>query len=128
MSPMTARAALRHLPVGIWALGLGSLFMDVSSELIHRLLPAFMATTLGASMVTIGLIEGVAEATAAIVQVFSGALSAYLGKRKLLLVSGYSLAGLTKPIFPLAPRSAGCSPGGSSTGSARGSAARPAMR
>ena len=93
---------LRALPSGIWAMGLGSLFMDVSSELIHSLLPVFMATILGASMVTIGIIEGVAEATAAIAKVFSGALSDYLGKRKFLLVLGYALAAFTKPIFPLA--------------------------
>jgi nitrate/nitrite transporter NarK len=94
---------LRGLPAGIWALGLGSLFMDISSELIHSLLPAFMFTVLGASMVTIGLIEGVAEATAAVTKVFSGALSDYLGKRKFLLVLGYALGAFTKPIFPLAP-------------------------
>ena len=76
--------------------------MDVSSELIHSLLPVFMATVLGASMTTIGLIEGVAEATAAITKVFSGAVSDYLGKRKLLAVLGYGLAAITKPIFPLA--------------------------
>jgi len=90
------------LPAGIWALGFGSLFMDVSSELIHSLLPVFMVTALGASMVTVGIIEGVAEATAAIVKVFSGALSDYLGKRKFLLVLGYALGAVTKPIFPLA--------------------------
>jgi len=90
------------LPVGIWALGFGSLFMDTSSELIHSLLPVFMVTALGASMVTVGIIEGVAEATAAIIKVFSGALSDYLGKRKFLLVLGYALAAFTKPIFPLA--------------------------
>jgi MFS family permease len=90
------------LPLGIWALGFGSMFMDISSELIHSLLPVFMVTTLGASMVTIGILEGVAEATAAITKVFSGALSDYLGKRKFLLVSGYALAAFTKPIFPLA--------------------------
>jgi MFS family permease len=95
-------AAWRKLPAGIWALGFGSLFMDISSELIHSLLPVFMVTTLGASMVTIGIIEGTAEATAAIVKVFSGALSDYLGKRKLLMVFGYALAAFTKPIFPLA--------------------------
>jgi MFS family permease len=95
-------AAWRKLPTGIWALGFGSLFMDISSELIHSLLPVFMVTTLGASMVTIGIIEGTAEATAAIVKVFSGALSDYLGKRKLLMVFGYALAAFTKPIFPLA--------------------------
>jgi len=77
--------------------------MDTSSELIHSLLPMFMVTTLGASMVTVGLIEGVAEATAAIMKVFSGALSDYLGKRKALVVFGYALGAITKPIFPLAP-------------------------
>lgn len=76
--------------------------MDASSELIHSLLPMFMVTTLGASMITVGLIEGVAEATAAITKVFSGALSDYLGKRKLLLVLGYALGAVTKPVFPLA--------------------------
>jgi MFS family permease len=76
--------------------------MDISSELIHSLLPVFMVTVLGASMVTVGIIEGVAEATAAIMKVFSGALSDYLGKRKVLMVLGYALAAFTKPIFPLA--------------------------
>lgn len=83
-------------------LGFGSLFMDISSELIHSLLPIFLVTALGASMVTVGIIEGVAEATAAVLKVFSGALSDYLGKRKFLLVFGYALAAFTKPIFPLA--------------------------
>ena len=96
------RPAWRALPAGVWALGFGSLFMDVSSELIHSLLPVFMVTALGASMITIGIIEGVAEATAAIVKVFSGALSDYLRKRKFLMVAGYALAAFTKPIFPLA--------------------------
>lgn len=98
----TRRATWRTLPVGIWALGFGSLFMDMSSELIHSLLPIFMVTTLGASMITIGLIEGVAEATAAVMKVFSGALSDFLGRRKWLMVLGYGMAALTKPIFPLA--------------------------
>jgi len=93
----------RALPPSIWALGLGSLFMDMSSELVHSLLPVFMASVLGASMVTIGFLEGVAEATAAITKIFSGALSDYLGKRKLLVVLGYGLAAVTKPVFPLAP-------------------------
>ncbi|MGD8672002.1 MAG: MFS transporter [Thiogranum sp.] len=90
------------MPGGIWVLGFGSLFMDISSELIHSLLPVFMVTALGASMVTVGIIEGVAEATAAVVKVFAGALSDFLGKRKFLLVLGYALAALTKPMFPLA--------------------------
>ena len=94
--------AFSALPGGIWALGLVSLFMDISSELIHSLLPVFMSTVLGVSMTTIGLIEGVAEATAAITKIFSGAISDYLGKRKLLAGIGYGLAAVTKPIFPLA--------------------------
>lgn len=95
-------AGYRSMPGGVWAMGLGSMFMDTSSELIHSLLPVFMATTLGASMVTIGVIEGVAEATAAITKVFSGALSDFLRRRKFLMILGYGLAALTKPVFPLA--------------------------
>lgn len=96
------QGGLRELPKGVWALGFGSLFMDTSSELIHSLLPIFMASVLGASMVTIGLIEGVAEATASITRVFSGVLSDYVGRRKPLMVTGYALAALSKPVFPLA--------------------------
>ena len=92
----------RALPGGIWALGFGSLFMDASSEMIHSLLPVFLVTVLGASMTTVGLIEGIAEATAAITKVFSGALSDFLGRRKFLLILGYGMAALTKPMFPLA--------------------------
>lgn len=99
---ITNPAAWRALPTGIWALGFGSMFMDISSELIHSLLPVFMVTTLGASMVTVGIIEGIAEATASVMKVFSGALSDYLRKRKTLVIFGYALAALTKPIFPLA--------------------------
>lgn len=95
-------ARLRELPGSIWALGFASLFMDASSELVHSLLPMFLAGTLGASIATIGLIEGVAEATAAITKVFSGAISDRLGRRKPLLLLGYGLAALTKPAFPLA--------------------------
>lgn len=91
----------RRLPAGIWALGVASLCMDTSSELIHSLLPVFMATRLGASMLTIGLVEGLAEATASVTKVFSGALSDFLGRRKFLLVLGYGLAAITKPVFPL---------------------------
>ena len=101
-SPSATAAPWRSLPAGIWVLGFGSLFMDISSELIHSLLPVFMVTALGASMVTVGIIEGVAEATAAVVKVFAGALSDFLGKRKFLLVLGYALAAFTKPMFPLA--------------------------
>ena len=90
------------MPLGIWALGIVSLLMDISSELIHSLLPVFMATTLGVSMTAIGIIEGIAEASAAITKVFSGTISDYLGKRKLLAVIGYGLGAATKPVFPLA--------------------------
>jgi MFS family permease len=76
--------------------------MDTSSELIHSLLPVFLVSVLGASMVTVGIIEGVAEATAAVMKVFSGALSDYLGRRKFLMILGYALAAFTKPVFPLA--------------------------
>ena len=96
------RPSLRSLPMGIWALGFGSLFMDTSSELVHSLLPVYMVSILGASMVTIGFIEGIAEATAAITKVFSGVLSDYLQKRKFLVVLGYGLGAVTKPVFPLA--------------------------
>ncbi|MFC5525398.1 MFS transporter [Rhodanobacter ginsengisoli] len=90
------------MPKGIWVLGFGSLLMDTSSELVHSLLPIFMATVLGASMATIGVIEGVAEATASITRVFSGGLSDYLRKRKPLVVLGYGLSAVTKLVFPLA--------------------------
>ena len=76
--------------------------MDTSSELVHSLLPLYMTANLGASMVTIGFIEGIAEATAAITKVFSGVLSDYLGKRKFLVILGYGLGAITKPVFPLA--------------------------
>lgn len=94
---------LRQIPAGIWVLGFVSMLMDISSEMIHSLLPLFMVTTLGASAFTVGLIEGLAESTALIVKVFSGALSDYLGKRKGLAVFGYALGALTKPLFAIAP-------------------------
>jgi MFS family permease len=93
---------MNKLPPGIWALGFVSLLMDVSSELIHSLLPVFLVTTLGASMVTVGLLEGAAEATALIVKVFSGAWSDWLGKRKPLALLGYGLGAASKPLFALA--------------------------
>ena len=96
-------AALKQIPAGIWVLGLVSMLMDISSEMIHSLLPMFMVTTLGASGLLVGLIEGLAESTALIVKIFSGALSDYLGKRKGLAVFGYALGALTKPLFALAP-------------------------
>jgi len=92
-----------RIPRGVWALGLVSLCMDLSSELIHALLPLYMAVGLGASTLTIGIVEGIAEATALIVKVFSGVLSDFFRRRKPLVVLGYGLAALTKFIFPLAP-------------------------
>ena len=91
-----------RMPASIWALGFVSLLMDISSELIHSLLPVFLVTGLGASMLVVGLLEGAAEATALIVKVFSGALSDWWGRRKPLAVLGYSLGALSKPLFALA--------------------------
>jgi MFS family permease len=90
------------LPAAIWALGFVSLLMDISSELIHSLLPVFLVTALGTSVLTVGLIEGAAESTALIVKVFSGVISDYLGRRKPLAVLGYGLGALSKPLFALA--------------------------
>ncbi|MEO8636093.1 MAG: MFS transporter [Gemmatimonadales bacterium] len=90
------------IPRTVWTLGFVSLFMDLSSELIHSLLPVFLVTTLGASALTVGLIEGLGESVALITKVFSGALSDFVGRRKGLLLLGYGLAALTKPLFPLA--------------------------
>ncbi|MHC2257917.1 MFS transporter [Bradyrhizobium embrapense] len=92
-----------RIPAGVWALGFVSMLMDVSSEMIHALLPVYLVTVLGTSMVTVGFIEGIAEATASITKIFSGALSDWLGKRKLLAAIGYGIAAFTKPVFPLAP-------------------------
>jgi len=100
---MSTNTPLKRIPISIWALGLVSLFMDISSEMIHSLLPLFLVGVLGAGAFMVGLIEGLAESTALIVKVFSGALSDYLGKRKALAVFGYSLGALTKPLFAIAP-------------------------
>ena len=97
-----AQATGRNLPRAVWALGLTSLLMDTSSELIHGLLPVFLVVTLGASATALGVVEGIAEATAQITRVFSGWLSDVLGQRKALTVAGYGLAAVTKPLFPLA--------------------------
>jgi MFS family permease len=96
-------SALARIPRGVWALGFVSLCMDLSSELIHALLPLYMALGLGVSTLTIGIVEGIAEATALIVKVFSGVISDYFRQRKPLAVLGYGLAACTKLVFPLAP-------------------------
>lgn len=92
----------RDVPAGVWTLGFVSLLMDLSSEMIHALLPVYLVAVLGTSMLSVGIIEGVAEASASIVKIFSGALSDWLGKRKVLAAMGYGLAAFTKPVFPLA--------------------------
>ncbi len=97
MKPITSR-----IPTGIWVLGFVSMLMDISSEMIHSLLPMFLAGTLGLSMLSIGIIEGLAESTALIVKVFSGALSDWLGKRKTLALVGYAMGAFTKPLFAMA--------------------------
>ena len=96
---------LGQIPKGIWVLGFVSMLMYISSEMIHSLLPLFMVTTLGSSVLTIGIIEGLAESIALIVKVFSGIISDYIGKRKGLALFGYSLGALTKPLFALASSS-----------------------
>ena len=96
-------STLRQIPRGIWVLGFVSLLMDISSEMVHSLLPLFMVTTLGASALLVGVVEGLAESTALVVKVFSGTLSDYLGRRKGLAVLGYGLGALTKPLFAIAP-------------------------
>ena len=104
--PMTqTKGHLRQIPKSIWVLGFVSLLMDVSSEMIHSLLPLFMVTTLGTSVLAVGLIEGVAESTALIVKIFSGVLSDYLGQRKRLALLGYALGAFTKPLFAIATSS-----------------------
>ncbi|MFA5170890.1 MAG: MFS transporter [Sulfuriferula sp.] len=90
------------LPKGVIALGFVSLFMDLSSEMIHSLLPVYLVVVLGASVLSVGLIEGVAEATASITKVFSGVISDWMGRRKPLVLLGYGMAAFTKPLFPLA--------------------------
>ncbi|HRQ04136.1 MAG TPA: MFS transporter [Ottowia sp.] len=105
--PMTPSTPAQRLPAGIWVLGFVSLLMDISSEMIHSLLPMFMVGTLGMSVALVGLLEGLAEATALIVKVFSGVISDWFGKRKPLAVLGYGLGAATKPLFALAAGPAG---------------------
>ena len=100
--PTQSSSVPGRLPRTVWALGWVSLFMDMSSELIHAVLPVYMSSVLGLSLLSIGLIEGLAEATASLLKVVSGAWSDRLGKRKWLAVLGYGLSAATKPLFPLA--------------------------
>jgi MFS family permease len=102
-----AAASWRRIPRGVWALGIVSLLMDVSSEMVHGLLPVFLVSVLGVGALTLGVIEGLAEATAAATKLFSGTLSDLIGKRKPLALIGYGLAALSKPMFPLATGAGG---------------------
>ena len=101
---MAAATPKRRVPIPrtVWALGFVSMFMDISSEIIHALLPLFLTATLGVSVAMVGLIDGVAEATASITKVFSGYLSDRMGKRKPLILIGYGIGALSKPLFALA--------------------------
>lgn len=99
--PRNRHGVARRMPRSVWVLGFVSMFMDISSEMIHSILPLFMVTTLGMSALAVGTIEGLAEATALIVKIFSGALSDYIGRRKGLAVFGYALGALSKPFFAL---------------------------
>jgi MFS family permease len=92
----------RAVPAGVWALGFVSLFMDTSSELIHALLPLYLVDRLGVGVAAVGLIEGVAEATASVSKIFSGVISDRIGRRKVLAAIGYGLSAASKPLFPLA--------------------------
>ncbi|WP_366915580.1 MFS transporter [uncultured Herbaspirillum sp.] len=98
-----SNSTLGKIPASVWILGGVSMLMDISSEMIHSLLPLFMISTLGASAFAVGVVEGLAESTALIVKIFSGALSDYFGKRKGLALFGYTLGALTKPLFAIAP-------------------------
>ncbi len=93
---------VRAVPHSVWALGFVSMFMDISSEMIHSLLPIFLLSVFGAGATAVGILEGVAEATVLVIKVFSGVLSDWLGKRKALALVGYGIAALSKPLFPLA--------------------------
>lgn len=95
-------AATQRLPANVVALGFVSLLMGMSSQMIHGLLPVFLVTVLGASVLSVGVIEGIAEATNSLAKVLSGTFSDWLGRRKPLVVLGYGLAAASKPLFPLA--------------------------
>ena len=93
---------LRRVPGPVWVLGFVSMLMDISSEIVHSLLPMFLVSNLGTNIAAVGLIEGIAEATSQIVKIFSGSLSDYLGNRKWLAVAGYALGAASKPFFAIA--------------------------
>ena len=102
MTPAEPVSPHPRIPATVWVLGFVSLLMDISSEMIHSLLPLFMTVVLGASATSVGIVEGIAEATALIAKVFSGVISDRMGKRKQLAIFGYGLGAATKPVFALA--------------------------
>jgi MFS family permease len=99
---MKKKKSFISIPKTIWALGFVSMFMDISSEMIHSLLPVFLVSALGSSALVVGMIEGVAEAVALITKTFSGVISDWIRKRKVLIFIGYTLGTFTKPLFALA--------------------------
>lgn len=96
------RTRLRDLPRNVWAVSLTSFLMDISSEMVINILPLFLSNVLGVRTNIIGIIEGVAEATASILKVFSGWLSDRLGGRKWIAVAGYAISAISKPFFYIA--------------------------
>lgn len=103
MSSPRRPSKIKPLPRAIWVLGFVSLFMDVSSEIVHGLLPVFLISVLGASYTFVGFIEGLGEGTALLFKIFSGPLSDRMKNRKSLVLLGYSLGALSKPLFAIAP-------------------------
>ena len=97
----------RRVPRAVWVLGGVSLFMDMSSELVHAVLPVYLTAVLGLSVLAVGIIEGIAEATASMLKIVSGFASDRFARRKPLALLGYALSALTKPIFPLAESALG---------------------
>lgn len=98
----TSLAVSPRVPALVWVLGRVSLLTDISSEMILAVLPVYLGTVMGVSMATIGLIEGIAEATAAVMRVFAGAIGDRLGRYKAIVVFGYGLSALSKIVFPFA--------------------------
>jgi len=93
------KTSIRQLPRNVWAVSLTSFLMDISSEMVINILPLFLSNVLGVKTNIIGVIEGVAEAVASLLKLFSGWLSDRLGGRKWLAVVGYGFSALTKPLF-----------------------------
>ncbi len=102
MTEKKTKTRIKHLPRNVWAVSLTSFFMDISSEMVINILPMFLANVLGVRTSIIGVIEGVAEATASILKVFSGWLSDKLRGRKWIAVAGYAISAFSKPFFYLA--------------------------